>query len=83
MHTIYRFVRTGNGFKERLVIKSFKYSEDMYKFTGKQPGNLWSYCQGPNANHLRYDGMPAGTYAFAGGKYHNVKTLDASVLAHI
>jgi hypothetical protein len=84
MFTVYKFQRTGNGFKERLVIKGFKSSDAAHKFTNQgMNGNVWTHCQGPNAPHSKYDGMKAGTYAFAGGKFHNVKSLDVSVLAHI
>jgi hypothetical protein len=83
-NTIWKFVKTGRGFKERLVIKGFKSSEAMYKFTqSPSQGNVWEYCDGPNARHSKFKGMKAGTYAFAGGKFHNVKSLDASTLAHI
>jgi len=66
--------RTGNGFKERLHIKRFKTSDDMYKFLNKQHDNMWKESQ------LDFK---SGVYAYAGGQYHNVKSLDASVLAHI
>lgn len=60
---------------ERLVIKSFKYADDMHKFLNT----------GDNALRWRESskGLKAGTYAFAGGKWHNVKRLDACMLAHI
>lgn len=60
---------------ERLTIKSFKHSCDMHKFLST----------GDNALRWRESskGLKAGTYAFAGGQWHNVKSLDASVLAHI
>ena len=84
MNTIFKFQRTGNGFKERLIIKAFKSSDAAYKFTNTGfNGNIWKHCQGPHAPHLQFDGMKAGTYAFAGGKFHNVKNLDISVLAHV
>jgi len=74
MHTIQKTVRTGNGFKERLHIKSFKTSEAMHKFLNKQTDNTW--------RESKHD-FKSGIYAFAGGQYHNVKSLDPSVLAHI
>jgi hypothetical protein len=84
MFTVYRFLRTGNGFKERLIIKGFKSSHAAHTFTNQgMNGNIWTHCQGPNAQHLKYDGMKPGTYAFAGGKFHNTKSLDPSTLAHI
>ena len=38
-----------------------------------------------NANNWKESalGLKSGLYAYAGGKWHNVKTLDASILAHI
>jgi len=74
MNTIEKTVRTGNGFKERLHVKAFKHSGDMYAFLGKQPNNNWKVNQ--------HD-FKTGIYAFAGGKWHNVKQLDALTLAHI
>jgi uncharacterized protein YdeI (YjbR/CyaY-like superfamily) len=74
MYTIQKTVRTGNGFKERLHIKSFKHSEDMHKFLNKQTNNNWR-----ESNKQ----LKTGIYAYAGGQYHNVKSLDHSILAHI
>lgn len=77
-NTVYKFQRTGNGFKERLIIKGFKYSDDKYKFLAMADNALfWKETTNEKA------GLKPGTYAFAGGKWHNVKTLDASILAHI
>jgi hypothetical protein len=61
--------------KERLVVRGFKHSCDMHAFLSK----------GDNARRWRVSdkGLKPGTYAYAGGKWHNVKTLDASALAHI
>lgn len=63
------------GTKERLTIKGFADSSAMHKFL----------CTGDNALRWRESSkdLKAGTYAFAGGRWHNVKTLDASTLAHI
>ena len=74
MYTIQKTVRTGNGFKERLHIKAFKSSDAMHKFLNKQTDNRWR-----ESNH----DFKSGVYAFAGGQYHNVKSLDSSILAHI
>ena len=83
MFTIWRFANVGgNNFKERLIIKGFKTSDAMYRFAQEQ-GNLWQYCDGPNARHTNFANMKPGTYAMAGGYYHNVKSLDASILAHV
>lgn len=75
MHAVEKIERTGNGFKERLIVKTFKYRDDMHKFLST----------GDNALHWRESskGLKAGKYAFAGGQWHNVKSLDAAVLAHI
>ena len=80
MNTIYRYHRLPNG-KERLIIKGFKTADAMYKF--KNEGNVWESCATPYHGPARYTDLKPGTYAFAGGKYHNVKSLDASVLAHV
>lgn len=59
---------------QRLVVKGFKTSDAMYKFLNSQFDNRWQ----------EYDGeLKPGKYAFAGGQWHNVKTLDPSILAHI
>lgn len=73
MFTIQKLVRL-RDFKSRLHIKAFKYSDDMHKFLNKQPNNDWQVSQ-----HQ----FKSGIYAYAGGVYHNVKDLDAIVLAHI
>jgi hypothetical protein len=75
--SVYKFQNIGNGFKERLIVKSFKYRDDMHKFLGTAD----------NALHWKEVGSDkpdkAGTYAFAGGRWLNVKSLDASILSHI
>jgi len=60
---------------ERLVIRSFATRDLMHKFLNT----------GDNALRWREStkGLKSGTYAFAGGNWHNVKTLDATTLAHI
>lgn len=75
MNTIEQTVRTGNGFKERLHIKSFNSSQAMYTFLNKGS----NACNWSESNRS----LARGVYAYAGGAWHNVKTLDASVLAHI
>lgn len=60
--------------RQRMVIKSFQYSEDGYKFLNKQINNNWTEYKGE---------LKSGTYAYAGGVWHNVKKLDSSILAHI
>ena len=79
-------IRKGSSFKgSRLVVKAFKTEELAHEFMNKQPNNNWT----PN-NFANYMGiipstkdLKAGTYTYAGGQYHNVKSLDASALAHI
>ena len=60
---------------ERMKIKNFKSSETMHGFLNT----------GSNALHWRESaqGLKSGTYAYAGGQWHNVKSLDSSLLAHI
>ena len=75
MCTIEKTVKTGNGFKERLHIKSFSDPNKMYEFLNNGSNALtWKASS---------KGLKRGVYAFAGGNWHNVKGLDASVLAHI
>ena len=82
MNTVWKLNRIGiNIFKERLVVKGFKTSDAMHSFTRRETG--WEYCATPYYGSPRFTDLKPGTYAFAGGKYHNVKSLDASVLAHI
>ena len=61
--------------RERKRVRAFPDSEAAHKFLGT----------GDNSLHWREHvlGLKPGTYAYAGGKWHNVKSLDASVLAHI
>lgn len=75
-YSAYKFVRTGNGFKERLHVKAFKTRNDLGAFLCKQEDNTW------REGNERYP-TKTGIYAFAGGQWHNVKSLDPSVLAHI
>jgi hypothetical protein len=79
-------IRKGGSYKgNRLVIKAFKSEDLAHEFMNKQYDNTWQ----PNsfADYMGYipatKDLKAGTYAFAGGQYHNVKSLDDSVLAHI
>ena len=85
--TIFKYTKVNcQSLKERLIVKTFKYNDDMHKFTQRaDQGNIWTYWS-DNSPFLYDKALPvlkAGTYAYAGGKYHNVKHLDASVLAHI
>ena len=58
---------------ERLKIKQFKTAEAMHKWLNKQDNNDWALYDGP---------LKPGTYARAGGEWHNVKGMDPSLLAH-
>lgn len=60
---------------ERLKVRGFTYRDDMHRFLNT----------GDNALRWREStkGLKAGTYAWAGGQWHNVKHLDACALAHI
>lgn len=60
--------------RQRLVILEFKFADDGHGFLNRQPNNDWQ----PYTGELR-----PGTYAYAGGQWHNVKSLDPSALAHI
>jgi hypothetical protein len=74
MHSIYK--SNGKMKGERVAVKMFKDSDLMHQFLNKQCDNNWKINNGK---------LPAknGTYAYAGGQWHNVKSLDASILAHI
>lgn len=86
MYTIRKTIRTGNGFKERLQIKGFKSSQAMHDFLNKQSDNTWQVNSEPDyygAFKPELAALKPGKYAFAGGQWHNVKSLDPSILAHI
>ncbi len=79
-----KFERTGNGLKERLRVKAFKNSNDLGAFLCKQDDNSWKAIEAGAMSYLRVPyPVKSGLYASAGGNWHNVKTLDASILAHI
>ena len=60
---------------ERVRVKTFKDADLMHKFLNSQPNNDWQINETlPHKN---------GNYAYAGGVWHNVKSLDPSILAHI
>tara|TARA_B110000285_G_scaffold176562_1_gene198280 strand:+ start:263 stop:544 length:282 start_codon:yes stop_codon:yes gene_type:complete len=66
---------------ERIRVKTFKDSELMHGFLNKQYDNNWQV----HTQSGVFDSLPHknGLYAYAGGQWHNVKSLDACVLAHI
>ena len=77
MFTLEKIESKGDmSFKERLIIKGFKSSEAM---------NV--YLCGPDNYNNKWKestrGFKPGKYAYAGGQWHNVKSLDPSILAHI
>ena len=72
-------IRTGKGgWKgERMKVRTFPTADAMHKFLNTAD----------NANHWREcaegDPMKRGTYAWAGGAWHNVRNLDPTELAHL
>ncbi len=68
--------RLGLG-RDRLIIKSFASADAMHRFLNAQYDNAW------NEAHSSHADKKAGTYAFAGGTWRNVRKLDAMSLAHI
>ena len=79
MNSIYK--SNGKMKGERIAVKTFKDSELMHTFLNKQCDNNWKINNGKLCGAT----LPTknGTYAYAGGAWHNVKSLDASILAHI
>ena len=76
MEHVMKVIKTG-GYtigKSRRVIRSFGTSQAGHEFLNNQPNNDWTEYNGD---------LKPGTYAFCGGEWHNVKSLDSSVLAHI
>lgn len=72
-------IRTNKGsYKgERLKVKRFQSADAMHKFLNTGDNTLhWRQTSGT-------DPVKPGTYAWAGGQWHNVKDLDPTVLAHI
>lgn len=77
MPSIYKRESSPSGFKERLTVKAFKTRQAMNEFLNKQTNNNWNECVYPQIP------TKSGVYVYAGGQYHNVKTLDSSILSHI
>lgn len=72
--------------RQRMTIKGFKSEEAMHDFMNRQSNNDWKMNSQPDYfGNIKPElaGLKPGVYAYAGGKWHNVKSLDASVLAHI
>lgn len=85
-------IRTIKGsFKgERMKIRGFKSADAMHKFLNTDDNalhwrqtvnqleinpNAWGACDETK--------LKPGTYAWAGGQWHNIKNLDALALMHI
>ena len=78
-NAIRRYQKTGNGLRERLIIKTFPYRDDMHRFLAEGDNALvWH-----EISKLKQT-FPdkAGTYVFAGGEWRDVKKLDSLTLAH-
>jgi len=75
------------GYKgERMKVKTFKYAEDMHKFLNTEDNALhWreTIDLRKEYNGFNEKTLKRGTYAWAGGTWHNVNSLDPSLLAHI
>ena len=72
--------------KQRMTIKGFKSSDAMHKFLNKQSDNDWIVTSEPDYYgnfNAELSKLKPGIYAYAGGRWHNVKSLDACTLAHI
>lgn len=83
----YKYVKISGTLKERLHVKAFKSANLLGDFLAKQDGNLWKSnieTGEPVMTYLKVT-VPekTGVYASAGGNWHNVKTLDPCVLAHV
>lgn len=77
MNVAYKLDQSRGMGRERLHIKAFKSWQEMESFLNKQTDNSWrKLC---NASYPQ----KTGVYAFARGQWHNVKSLDSSVLAHV
>lgn len=85
MKNKYLIIReTGNFGRERYIVKGFKCLQTMHKFLNSQTGFSHNHFIEHTPNGL-YRDVPqkSGTYVFAGGQYHNVKTIEPSSLAHL
>jgi hypothetical protein len=66
---------TGPLGRERLQVKVFRTRDEMHKFLNRGSNSLtWRES---------HKGLSEGAYAYAGGRWHNVKHLDALTLAHV
>lgn len=62
----------------RRRVKVFKSLSDLGAFLCSKENDCNRWHEGRGESFKK-----SGVYAFAGGSWHNVKTLDASALAHI
>lgn len=75
---------------ERMRVKGFRTLDAMHKFlnTGDN-ANKWRETIDQTVTHPNTWGacnetkLKPGKYAFVGGQWHNIKALDAGVLAHL
>ena len=58
--------------KNRIKVKSFKYSEDMHKFLNKQYNNNWQIMQSPIKSGVYFEQYDSSTKTF--------KLLDVKLL---
>lgn len=85
MFTLFKYERSGHAnLRERLVIKGFKTEEALDKFLDTNYNfQQWKSTKGKiDLCRESIEGLKPGTYVRAGGKLHNIKSLDPSVLAH-
>jgi len=58
-------------------VRTFKYRDDMHKFLNTADNAIhWRECKDSEPQR-------SGTYVFAGGQYHNVRSIDPCALAHL
>ena len=74
MHTIEKTIHVGL-WRDRLVVRAFKDSSAMHRYLNEgSNGVMWRESNRD---------LKQGTYVWAGGRWHNVKNVDASALAHM
>ena len=61
-----------SALKNRITVKSFKYSEDMHKFLNKQYDNNWKIMQSPIKSGVYFEQYDSSTKTF--------KLLDVKLL---
>ncbi len=72
--------------RTRVVVKGFMTGQAMHKFLNGQFGKVSlgnQYVEHAPGGLFRDVPQKSGTYVFLGGKYVNVKELDACELAHV